>query len=369
MSHIFDTLRRIEGERNGVDTRVLTDAVDLLELTERKFPPYSESTVKATSREASRPAPIQMQRLRVVGSPLSVGNKSLASVSVTVAEPAAPPEIPPAAPVQSAAPVDVAPEVENIAPVEDAAEIEAPAVAFAANSVPLSVAEPIAWRPPHPFEVRQQAAKAEVPGVEAPGPEAPLEVVATQEIPAKVPEKAEQKELNPAKPADEFQVKLPAGVVRTVSVIRTVMPIVRRALPLFERRGGNFATAVSNFLAPQAPATTTPELAAPGHSDPEPVQQIELSPIQNELADLKVLHHELGDQIFEQGESLKRIDYQLERMRESTDRNTLEQQELIEELKDVGKKVNFVVLIAVSLLDVSVFLETVIYMHIIRVLR
>ena len=55
-------------------------------------------------------------------------------------------------------------------------------------------------------------------------------------------------------------------------------------------------------------------------------------------------------------------------VREATDRNTLEQQELLEDLKTVGNKVNVVALIALGLLVITILLNLVLYMHIQRVL-
>jgi hypothetical protein len=55
-------------------------------------------------------------------------------------------------------------------------------------------------------------------------------------------------------------------------------------------------------------------------------------------------------------------------VREATDRNTLEQQELLEDLKTVGNKVNVVAIIALGLLVVAVVLNLVLYLHIQRVL-
>jgi hypothetical protein len=55
-------------------------------------------------------------------------------------------------------------------------------------------------------------------------------------------------------------------------------------------------------------------------------------------------------------------------VREATDRNTLEQQELLEDLKVVGNKVNLFAMIAMGLLALSVLLNIVLYLHILRVL-
>jgi hypothetical protein len=55
-------------------------------------------------------------------------------------------------------------------------------------------------------------------------------------------------------------------------------------------------------------------------------------------------------------------------VREATDRNTLEQQELLEDLKTIGNKVNVFALVALALLALSVLLNVILYLHIKRVL-
>jgi hypothetical protein len=55
-------------------------------------------------------------------------------------------------------------------------------------------------------------------------------------------------------------------------------------------------------------------------------------------------------------------------VREATDRNTLEQQELLEDLKAVGNKVNAFALLALGLLAASILLNVILYLHIKRVL-
>ena len=95
---------------------------------------------------------------------------------------------------------------------------------------------------------------------------------------------------------------------------------------------------------------------------------VNLAPIEQGLADLENQHRELRDQVVEQNSSLKRVEDQLEMVREATDRNTLEQQELMEDLKVVGNKVNVFALVALGLLAVSVILNIVLYLHIVHVL-
>jgi hypothetical protein len=55
-------------------------------------------------------------------------------------------------------------------------------------------------------------------------------------------------------------------------------------------------------------------------------------------------------------------------VREATDRNTLEQQELLEDLKTVGSKINVFALVALVLLAASILLNVILFLHIQRVL-
>ena len=136
-----------------------------------------------------------------------------------------------------------------------------------------------------------------------------------------------------------------------MNAFRIALPFVQRVLPLLD---GNVATAVSNILIPQAKAP------APASVDLTPI----LAPIQDGLADLRVQNRTLRDQVAEQNVSLKRVGDQLQQVREATDRNTLEQQELLQDLKSVGSKVNVFAFIALALLGVSVVLNVVLYLQI-----
>ncbi|MGH9599580.1 MAG: hypothetical protein ACRD27_06925 [Terracidiphilus sp.] len=104
------------------------------------------------------------------------------------------------------------------------------------------------------------------------------------------------------------------GFQRAVGAMRLALPFMQRLLPLLD---GNVGTTVSNMLTPHpqtsaATATTSASLA----------------PLEDGLAELQTQHRELCGQLVEQNTSLKRVEDQLEMVREATDRNTLEQQEL-----------------------------------------
>jgi hypothetical protein len=134
---------------------------------------------------------------------------------------------------------------------------------------------------------------------------------------------------------------------RAMGALRHVLPLVQRVLPLLD---GNIGTAVSNILSPHSIAPAPPP--------------VNLAPIQDGLADLRVQHRALRDQVAEQNSSLKRVGDQLQQVREATDRNTLEQQELLQDLKSVSSKVNVFAFIALALLGISVVLNVVLYLQI-----
>ena len=157
-----------------------------------------------------------------------------------------------------------------------------------------------------------------------------------------------------ANPAPERSAASNSTLQRAVNVIRVALPFVQRILPLLD---GNIGTTISNILTPPTPKAPPPP----------PPQVIDLAPIEIGLSELQTQHSELRDQVAEQNNSLKRVEDHLEMVREATDRNTLEQQELLEDLKSVGSKVNVFAIVAIGLLGILVLLNLALYMHIQRV--
>jgi hypothetical protein len=161
-------------------------------------------------------------------------------------------------------------------------------------------------------------------------------------------------------PGNPYEV--PTGVQKALSAVRAALPWVQRILPLLD---GNIGMAVSNMLTPHH---------SPGPAHP-PAPRVDLAPIEESLTDLQTQQRELQTQqrdlrtqLVEQNSSLKRVEDHLEMVREATDRNTLEQQELMEDLKSVGNKVNLFAIVALGLLAISVLVNVVLYLHILRVL-
>ena len=158
-----------------------------------------------------------------------------------------------------------------------------------------------------------------------------------------------------ANPPPERPAAPGSTLQRAVNVMRVALPFVQRILPLLD---GNIYTTVSNILSPPHPPAPPPP----------PASVVDLAPIEIGLSELQTRHSELRDQVAEQNTSLKRVEDHLQMVREATDRNTLEQQELLEDLKTVGNKVNLVAIVAIGLLGILVLLNLALFMHINRVL-
>ena len=152
-------------------------------------------------------------------------------------------------------------------------------------------------------------------------------------------------------PVDDATADVSSGLQKAMQALRAAIPFVQRILPLLD---GNVGTALANVLTQQPQQRPSPS--------------VNLAPIHEGVAELQIQQRELHEQVVEQNASLRKVEGQLEMVREATDRNTLEQQELMEDLKSIGKKVSVVTLIVLSLLVVSLLVNLVLFLHIQRVL-
>jgi hypothetical protein len=143
-------------------------------------------------------------------------------------------------------------------------------------------------------------------------------------------------------------------LLRAAQSVRAAWPYLQRLLPLLD---GNVVTAVSNLLAHKP--------AAPSGPPPKPV---DLGPVESGITELKTQQRELRSIVLDQDSLIKRLVEQLDQVREATDRNTSEQQDLIDELKTAGRKLNVVAFLAFALLAASIALNVVLYLQIHRLL-
>ena len=183
-----------------------------------------------------------------------------------------------------------------------------------------------------------------------PGPESRLERgLEDRPEPQPEPEPAARSFASHKAASDEPAPDQPSSLQRAVNGVRAAWPFVQKILPLLD---GQVITAVTNLLTPHHP----------------PAAQVNLTPLENSLTDLRTRHGELSEQLTVQNTSLKRVEDRLEMVREATDRNTLEQQELLTDLKSVGRKVNVIAVLALLLLAGSIAVNVLLFLHIRRVL-
>lgn len=139
---------------------------------------------------------------------------------------------------------------------------------------------------------------------------------------------------------------------RAMGILKQAAPFVARLLPLID---ANMGSAIANLFTGRQ------------HSAPTPVT-VDLAPVKNQLADLQAQQTDLRSTLQEQTAGLKRVENQLDLVREATDRNTLEQQELLDDLKSMGRRVNRVALGISILLLASLAINLYLYYYIRRVL-
>ena len=135
-----------------------------------------------------------------------------------------------------------------------------------------------------------------------------------------------------------------AGAQNTLNSLTQALPLVQKLLPLLD---GGILAAVGSLLAPR----------------PHVQEKVDLAPLESHMTDLQLIHHDLRGKVTEQTTSLRRVEDQLEMVKEATDRNTLEQQELMEDLRSLGSKFNFVAALIFGLLVLSVLLNVLLFMH------
>jgi hypothetical protein len=148
-----------------------------------------------------------------------------------------------------------------------------------------------------------------------------------------------------------------SGLHRALDAFRSTIPLVQKLLPLID---SNFATAVGALMVPHTRPVPPPQ--------PQ-VVQIDMEPLERGLAEVRNSHRELRGQVQEQVTTLKRVEDHLERVREATDRNTLEQQELVEDLRSVGSRLSAFAIVGLVLLLGSLGLNIYLVLQLQHILR
>jgi hypothetical protein len=171
------------------------------------------------------------------------------------------------------------------------------------------------------------------------------------------PPPQQQASLPPPAPSPAASDAPKSGLHRALDAIRSTLPLVQKLLPLID---GNFATAVGALMAPHPHPTPPP---------PPPVVHIDMEPMERGLAEVRSSHRELRTQVLEQVTTLKRVEDHLERVKEATDRNTLEQQELVEDLRSVGSRLTIFAIVGLILLAASLGLNIFLIFQLQHILR
>ncbi|MGB7547645.1 MAG: hypothetical protein WBM14_07845 [Terracidiphilus sp.] len=160
------------------------------------------------------------------------------------------------------------------------------------------------------------------------------------------PGRALARPLQPTSPAGP-----PSGFQRAMGIMRGVLPLAQKILPLLD---GNIASVVSNILGPPPVAQAS---------------RVDLAPIEDTLKKMRMEQLELRGRIVEQNTSLKRVADQLEMVKEATDRNTLEQQELMEDLRKMRRKASVFAWVTLGLLAASLLINVVLLLRTAGLLR
>jgi len=163
-------------------------------------------------------------------------------------------------------------------------------------------------------------------------------------VPPATPMQLQTKALTPPQTNPER----PYGVSRVMKAVKLALPLVQRMLPLLE---GNVARAVSNLLLVPL-ITDSSRQTAPN-----------LGPMEDSLTQLNLRQQDLVDQISAQNSSLKDVEERLAQVQTATDRNTIEQQELIEDLRALAKRVNAFAIIGLTLLVLCVLANVLLFLQ------
>jgi len=137
----------------------------------------------------------------------------------------------------------------------------------------------------------------------------------------------------------------PSTLHRTATALRATVPLLQKLLPLLD---GNVGMAVANLLAPRLLSPPT----------------VDLSPLETSLRKLRGDLAVIQDRNVQHDGALKRIDDQLETMKEAVERASLEQREIAEAVSRVRKNVLVFSLIGMFLVIVAIGLNAALFLYV-----
>ncbi len=139
-----------------------------------------------------------------------------------------------------------------------------------------------------------------------------------------------------------------SSIWRSLMHLKLLLPYVSKLVPILE---GNFPGALAPLPAGRVEKLELSEI----HSAIEMVNR--------GLLDLQAGNREVRTQVQEQSTQLKRIDDQLLRLRESTQRNTMEHQELVEDLRTASTLVRGLSTVMIGLMVVVTAMVAFMLLH------
>jgi hypothetical protein len=135
-----------------------------------------------------------------------------------------------------------------------------------------------------------------------------------------------------------------SGFQRTAAAVKTVVPVLQKMLPLLD---GNVASVVANLLMPAFQGPT-----------------VDLRPLENAVEELHTAYAGMREKDAQKDAALKRIDKQLDEIRESLDRAALEQTEAAEELRKARRRSLVLFLLCAGLAVVSIGLNALVFLYV-----
>jgi len=141
-----------------------------------------------------------------------------------------------------------------------------------------------------------------------------------------------------------------SAMEKTVGVLRAILPIAQKFLPLLD---GQVGTVVSNLIGPQ--------------NSPRQVANA-LLPLHEGLAQLEKQHIELRAQVAGQSAALRQMAEEIETVRKQIEETAAEQQALAGILSKMRRRMNLFAVAGLVLLVALVALNVVLLLHLRRVL-